>query len=255
MSNDTHFSALRVEALTFRHGRRPPILDGLSFSAPRGATALLGPNGAGKSTLLRALATASAVESGAVRLERASGAFGFDRLRAFRRAVAWLPQDVAVFPGLRVRQHVAYDGWLKGLSRGAAWEAAQPALERVGLWELRDEAATRLSGGQRRRLGIAGALVHEAEVLLLDEPTAGLDPRQRSRFREILAEVAETKIVLVSTHLTDDIDEVFETIVLLTDGAIAFEGSVESFLSPFDSTQTRRERLDAAYASFVRREE
>lgn len=171
--------------------------------------------------------------------------------KRFRQNVAWLPQQVGYFTGLNVREHVAYVGWLKGLSRRAAWSQSMAALEPVGLADKRDCRVKTLSGGQLRRLGIAGALVHDADVLLLDEPTAGLDPNQRNRFRGILMDLPESVHAVVSTHQIEDVHDIFDRIVVLDHGDIVFSGTVPEFLDLSPESGTMPERVSGAYAALI----
>ena len=179
--------SLVFDDITFRYrARQQPILDAFSWSLPSGRTVLLGPNGAGKSTLLSIAADALRPARGWVRLGELTPARRPDRA-AYRRAVGWMPQFVHAVPGLTVQEQVAYAAWLKGIGQRQAWSAAARAIERAGLTEIAGQMASTLSGGQLRRLGLAQVLAHDAAVLLLDEPTAGLDPAQRGRFRDLLA--------------------------------------------------------------------
>ena len=131
---------------------------------------------------------------------------------------------------LRAREQVAYAGWLRGMSRSAAWSGAGQALDRVGLETRADVRTSELSGGQLRRLGLAEALVADPRVLLLDEPTAGLDPEQRARFREALLDLEPSCTVVVSTHQVDDLQGLFDRVVVLVAGRIAYDGPVTAFL-------------------------
>lgn len=242
--------SLSFEQITFRYRRSlRPVLDDFSWQVPAGRTVLLGPNGAGKSTLLALGADALRPTHGRIRFHALDAARRADRA-AYRRAVGWMPQQVRAVPGLTAREQVAYAAWLKGLGRHHAWAAAAQALDRVGLAELAGRKTSMLSGGQLRRAGLAQVLVHDAAVLLLDEPTVGLDPAQRARFRELLAALPPERPVVVSTHQVDDLTELFDTVVVLADGTIKFEGSVEAFLALAPSTVTER-RGEAAYARIV----
>jgi ABC-2 type transport system ATP-binding protein len=161
-----------------------------------------------------------------------------------------MPQHIHAVPGLTAHEQVAYAAWLKGLSKSDASKAALHALAQVGLAELAGRKASTLSGGQLRRLGLAQVLSHSAEVLLLDEPTVGLDPAQRSRFRELLAALPSQYPIVVSTHQVDDLSDVFDTVAVLDGGVIKFEGSVTAFLALAPSTFPER-RAEAAYARIV----
>lgn len=243
--------ALRLDGCDFGYARRRRILNDFSVSFDRGRTVLLGPNGAGKSTLLALLADAIRPQAGAATLEGVGSPTRRSERRAYRAKVAWLPQNLHPFPGLTVREHVAYAGWLKGLSRAEAWERSEAALEAVDLGSHAGHSAMKLSGGQTRRMGLAGALVHDAQAVLLDEPTAGLDPSQRTRFREILQRLSPEMIVVVSTHQTEDVHESYERVVLLVDGQTPFDGSVQDFIAGSNPHADIRDQVAAAYGQFV----
>jgi len=225
-----------------------PVFDGFSWQVPDGCTVILGPNGAGKTTLLSLGATALRPTHGRVSLGKLDSSRRPD-LRTFRRAVGWMPQQVRAIPGLTSREQVAYAGWLKGMSRSAAWTEAAAALERVDLTGEADRLTAQLSGGQQRRVGLAQLLVHEADLLLLHEPTAGLDPGQRARFRETIRQIAQDVPVVVSTHQVDDLTDLFDTVVVMDHGRLPFQGTVEAFmaLAPDGSAH----QAEAAYATLI----
>lgn len=206
------------------------VLSSFSWQAPAGCTVILGPNGAGKSTLLSLGASALRPIKGRVCLGRLDSSSRRD-LRTFRRAVGWLPQRMRPIPGLTSREQTAYAGWLKGMSRSSAWKAALVALERVDLGAEANRLTAELSGGQQRRVGLAQLMVHNSQVVLLDEPTAGLDPAQRSRFRDVLRDIATETPVVVSTHQVDDLTDLIQTVVVLDQGRIRFEGTVAAFMA------------------------
>jgi ABC-2 type transport system ATP-binding protein len=229
-------------------GPAVPVFEAFSWQTPQGRTVLLGPNGAGKTTLLSLGASALRPSRGRI----VAGDLDSSRrgdLRAFRRAVGWMPQQVRAVPGLTAREQVAYAGWLKGMRRSDAWSEALPALDRVGLADEANRRTSQLSGGQQRRVGLASLLVHDASLFLLDEPTVGLDPGQRSRFRETLRELAADRPVVVSTHQVDDLTDLFNTVVVLDHGQIRFQGSVADFMAlapPGDPHPA-----EAAYATLI----
>ncbi len=224
---------LSFEHVSFQYrsaflGRRAtPVVVDFSWSIPPGRTVLLGPNGAGKTTLLSLAATSLIPQAGEVTLDGLSSRH--DRM-ALRRSIGLMPQGTRPIPGFTAREQVAYAGWLRGADAGEAESAASVALERVGLGAEAASLVSTLSGGQQRRVGLAQALVRPARVLLLDEPTAGLDPAQRSRFRSLLAEIPADVPVLVSTHQVDDLTELFDTVVVLNSGQVRFEGAPTEFL-------------------------
>lgn len=211
---------------TFGYRRRSPVIKDFTFAFPRGRTVFLGPNGAGKSTVLSLAASVLRPQSGTV----VYGGRRTDRrgdLAEFRRRIAWLPQHIESVPRLTAREQVAYVGWLKGMNRRDAWDASFGALQRVELADFADRKVHRMSGGQQRRVGVAQSLVHEAEVLLLDEPTAGMDPRQRRVFHEILGGLDQH--VLLSTHDVADLEDTYDHVVVLNGGTVRFAGAVGEF--------------------------
>ncbi|MGW1928210.1 ABC transporter ATP-binding protein [Streptomyces sp. NPDC001919] len=242
---------LHYESCTFRYPRtRRPVLERFDLEFSPGHTVLLGPNGAGKSTLLSLGASASRPQAGCVRYGELDPA---DRrhVRDYRHKVSWLPQRPGFLPGLTCREHVAYVGWLKGMRERDAWRAAPEAIERVGLTEKIDSKVKALSGGQQQRIAIAQALVHDAELLLLDEPTVGLDPHQRRRFLDLLTSLRGTVHVIVSTHDIGDIDQAFDEVVILEAGRTRFRGTVEEFGSHAQPDCAPGRRLESAYASLL----
>lgn len=244
--------ALVFDDIAFRYGRQTPVFTGLALTVDAPATVLLGPNGAGKSTLMAIAASQLTPANGSVSFNGARP----DRRRqaAYRKRVAWIPQHITPVPGLTVREQVAYAGWLKGMSRGAAWEASAGAVERVGLGKLADRKSHQVSGGQLRRVGIAGALTHRSELILMDEPTAGLDPQQRQMFRQLVAELSQRVQVLVSTHQTEDLADLYHQVVVLDQGAVRFQASPADFHALAPASGGSRERAEAAYALLVGQE-
>ncbi|MFX4292523.1 ATP-binding cassette domain-containing protein [Streptomyces bohaiensis] len=240
-----------LDHCTFRYRRRGPrVLDGLELAFPAGRTVLLGPNGAGKSTVLALAASALRPSAGSVRFGALDSAVRA-QLRPYRRDVGWLPQQVTAVPGMTCREQVAYAGWLKGMARGEAWTGAVAALDRVGLAKKADQQASSLSGGQLRRVGVAQTLVHAARLVLMDEPTAGLDPAQRTAFRRTVERLSEVADVIVSTHQTEDLWEVYDHVVVLAGGTVRFLGTVDAFraLAPPDAASGRE--AEAAYAAVL----
>lgn len=240
---------LAFTGVTFRYRRKAaPVVTEFSWTVPSGRTVLLGPNGAGKTTLLSLAADALSAEAGTVSIGSLHSNRRKDRT-AYRRAAGWMPQQIRAVPGLTVREQVAYAAWLKGVSRGRAWELAATAVRRVELEAVEDRLTTQLSGGQLRRVGLAQVLAHEAQVLLLDEPTVGLDPAQRAAFREILGALPREQTVVVSTHQVDDLSELFETVAILNDGELLTQTSVDDFLALAPAGSIRP--AEAAYRSLV----
>ncbi|WP_336051242.1 ATP-binding cassette domain-containing protein [Streptomyces sp. CA2R101] len=239
---------ISISDCSFMYRRGVPVLEGLSLSFGHGATVLLGPNGAGKSTLLGIAASALRPASGHVRIGGLDARSRKD-VREYRRRVGWLPQQVKAVPGLRVREQVAHAGWLKGMSRAEAWKASKRALDQVDLTDLSMRRTTELSGGQKRRLGIAQALVHSAEVVLMDEPTAGLDPSQRATFRDLVGRLSSSVAIVVSTHQTEDLADIYQSVVVLDQGRVRHQGAVGSFLALAPAGTAAERKAEAAYAA------
>ncbi|MEU2507913.1 ATP-binding cassette domain-containing protein [Streptomyces sp. NPDC007863] len=240
--------SLVLEAVSYAYGRRDRrVLNGLDYTVPEGLTILLGPNGAGKTTLLKLAAGASRPLTGTVHLDRVSSLS-----KEYRRKVAWMPQNITAMTGLTAREQVAYTGWLKGMNRGEAWEAAATALDRVQMSEHSGVRTKRLSGGQLRRVGVASALVHGARVLLLDEPTAGMDPTQRRVFRDLVLRLATDEVrVLLSTHDVADLAEEADHVTTLTRGVITYSGSTGDFLGHAPAGTPEARRAEASYTALT----
>ncbi|MEV0591777.1 ABC transporter ATP-binding protein [Nonomuraea cavernae] len=204
---------------------RHRALSGLTFTTGPGVTGLLGPNGAGKTTLIRLLATVLAADSGSVHL------LGRDSVRdrlEIRRRLGYLPQDPGFQRGFTVFEFVDYVAILKEMvNRRARHDEVRRVIGEVGLTDVSGKRIRTLSGGMRRRVGIAQALLGEPELVLLDEPTAGLDPEQRLRFRDLISRIGENRTVLLSTHQTEDVAALCERIVVLRNGASVFSGTPE----------------------------
>lgn len=192
-----------------------------------GRTLLLGPNGAGKSTLLRLLGGLLRPTGGRILLD------GEPVLaRSLQQLVGFMPREIAGLAGLTVFESVRYAAWLAGLPKRSALAAAKEAVAAVGLWDKRDAKSTDLSGGQLRRMGLASVLAGTPSVLLLDEPTAGLDPAQRHRFRDVLLGLPDDLIVVVSTHQVDDVDDSYHQVRVLADGELRWKGTPQEAMAP-----------------------
>lgn len=215
---------IRVDGVSKTFGRTT-ALDDVSFDVERGVIGLLGPNGAGKTSLLRILATVALPDIGRVCIDRWDAADPAERVE-IRRRLGYLPQELGLYQGFTVFQFVDYVAALKQMrkrsERAAAVEGALDAVDMLGASRKRIRT---LSGGMRRRVGIAQALVGHPELLLLDEPTTGLDPEQRAQFRRLIASLGEERTVILSTHLVEDIAAVCRQVVVLIGGKVAFEGA------------------------------
>ena len=219
----TYAWAVHAEGLIVRAGRHRAV-DGLDLALGPGVHGLLGPNGAGKTTLMRCLATVIRPAGGGLTLLGRDVA-GQGHLRAVRRGLGYLPQHFGCYPRFTVREFVAYMAWLKEMPKADVAGAVQRAIDRVGLSDRADRKLKTLSGGMLRRGGIAQAIVNDPRVLLLDEPTVGLDPEQRLAFRDLLRDLGVDSCVLVSTHLVEDVMAACTDVVVVDAGRLVFRGT------------------------------
>jgi len=204
--------------------RRTRAVAGVDLSIGPGVFGLLGPNGAGKTTLLRTLATVSRPDSGAVTLLGRDPADHRQR-REIRRRLGYLPQTLSYYPAFTVAEFVEYFALLKEMPREQVPGAVARAIDRVGLAGRARSRLRTLSGGMLRRAGIAQAIVNDPQLLLLDEPTAGLDPEQRVEFRALLREIGTRSTVVVSTHLVEDVGAACTQVALMLAGRVVFTGT------------------------------
>ncbi|MER6155981.1 ATP-binding cassette domain-containing protein [Streptomyces sp. NPDC001868] len=207
--------------------RRTLVLDELTLTLGEGVHALLGPNGAGKSTLLRVLATSYSATEGTLTLLDRDPRVPAQRLE-IRRRLGYLPQEFGVFRGYTVREFLSYAAWLREMPGGRIPEAVTRAAEAVGLGDRLGDKLRTLSGGMKQRVGIAQAVVNSPTLLLLDEPTAGLDPRQRSEFHGLVRRLGRTACVVVSTHLMEDVEGACDDVTVLASGRVAFHGPLDA---------------------------
>jgi len=204
---------------------RTQALDGVSFEVGSGVTGLLGPNGAGKTTLLRILATVLAPDHGDVRMMALSPSLMRER-QEIRRRLGYLPQDPGFQRGFSVTEFVDYVAILKEMSnRKARREEVRRVIELVDLTSVSGKRIRALSGGMKRRVALAASLLGDPDLLVLDEPTAGLDPEQRLRFRELVSIAGEGRSVVLSTHQTEDVAALCRDVVVLHQGRVHFQGS------------------------------
>jgi len=215
---------LEIDSLVVDYGRLV-ALNGVSLRFTEGVTGLLGPNGAGKSSLMRVLATASTPRSGRVLYDGVPlGSTG--TLRQLRSTIGYLPQNPGLYPSFRVGQFVEHIALLKELAdRRTRRDEVERVLAEVELSDHTSERISTLSGGMRQRLALACALVGDPRLLVLDEPTVGMDPEQRIRFRETVGRSGRNKIVILSTHQTDDVAALCSTVVVLQKGSVRFTGT------------------------------
>jgi len=244
--------AWEIEAtgLQVRAGRTRMAVDRLDLKLGTGVHGLLGPNGAGKTTLIRALATVLRPAGGTLHLLGESVG-GRGEHRALRRRIGYLPQEFGYYKRFRVREFIEYMAWLKEVPKAEIPGAVQRAVERVGLADRADDRMKTLSGGMVRRVGIAQAIVNDPSILLLDEPTVGLDPAQRLRFRELLQELGTDTCVLVSTHLVEDVAAACTDVVLFAEGRLVFQGLPDELASMGGPEDLGDSPLERGYSALL----
>ncbi len=214
---------LHLSDLVYVYPNGTRALDGVSLELPAGMFGLLGPNGAGKSTLMRCIATLQVPQSGRIQMD------GLDVLadpEALRRVLGYLPQDFGVYPRVSAWDMLDHLAILKGLSApGERREAVERLLRQVNLWDVRRKAIAGFSGGMRQRFGIAQALLGNPRLVIVDDPTAGLDPEERNRFLNLLAEIGENVVVILSTHIVEDVAELCPRRGILAGGRVVAQGA------------------------------
>jgi ABC-2 type transport system ATP-binding protein len=245
---------MNVEAtdLTRRLGRTQAVA-GVTLAVGTGVFGLLGPNGAGKTSLLRMMATVIPPSSGQLRLlGRDPGAYG--PRREIRRRLGYLPQNMGYYPRFTVVEFVEYFALLKEMPPSQVRRAVAAAVERVGLGDKAKARLRTLSGGMLRRVGIAQAIVNDPELLLLDEPTAGLDPEQRMAFRTLLRDLGQHATVMVSTHLVEDVGAACTRVGLMDQGRIVFSGTPQELIGRGEGSHAAGDApLERGYSAVLTR--
>ncbi|RAK70766.1 ABC transporter ATP-binding protein [Hymenobacter edaphi] len=220
--------SLVLHNLTKTYPNGVPALRGVTLTIPRGLYGLLGPNGAGKSTLMRTIATLQAPDAGRITFD---GHDIFADAEAHRARLGYLPQDFGVYPGVSAFDLLEYVAVLKGLHDKAARRAQiEGLLVQTNLWEHRKRAVSGFSGGMRQRFGIAQALLGQPRLMVVDEPTAGLDPEERNRFHNLLSEIGEQVVVILSTHIVEDVRQLCPRMAILAGGRVLREGAPDALV-------------------------
>jgi len=225
---------VEITEVTRRFGKTQAVA-GVTMQTGAGVFGLLGPNGAGKTSLLRMMATVIPPTSGQIRLLGRDPS-AYPQRRQIRRRLGYVPQQLGYYPRFTVVEFVEYFALLKEMPAGEVPRAVATAVERVGLGEQAKAQLRTLSGGMLRRVGIAQAIVNEPELLLLDEPTAGLDPEQRVTFRALLRELGQRATVIVSTHLVEDVGAACGEVALMDRGRIVFQGTPDELTARGEGT-------------------
>ena len=214
---------LTIKNLVHVYGNGTRALDDVSLNVPTGMFGLLGPNGAGKSTLMRSIATLQTPTSGSIDFD------GIDVIKEpekLRRTLGYLPQDFGVYPRVSAYDMLDHMAVLKGVASGKdRKQTVETLLQQTNLWSVRNKAIAGFSGGMRQRFGIAQALIGNPQLIIVDEPTAGLDPEERNRFLNLLAEIGENVVIILSTHIVEDVADLCPRMAVLAGGRIQLEGA------------------------------
>ena len=214
---------LEIANLSHTYANGTVALADVSLSIPRGMYGLLGPNGAGKSTLMRTVATLQEPTQGTIRFGDIDVLAEPEKLR---RRLGYLPQDFGVYPRVSAYSMLDQVAVLKGITAKSDRKAVvETLLNQTNLWAVRDKSIAGFSGGMRQRFGIAQALIGNPELIIVDEPTAGLDPEERNRFLNLLAAIGDNVVVILSTHIVDDVADLCPRMAVLANGRVQLEGS------------------------------
>ena len=217
---------LQVEHI-YKSYRKKEALKDICFTLHKGTYGLLGENGAGKSTLMRMMATVDFPTKGEIRYD-GKDIYAMDE--KYRGLIGYMPQNYNVYPGFTAKDFLEYMGVLKGIPKEKLRSRIDEVLEFVNLSDAADKKVKTFSGGMKRRIGIAQAIINEPEILILDEPTAGLDPKERIRFSNIISDMGKDKIVLLSTHIVSDIEAIASELVVMKKGKILETGNVDELV-------------------------
>ena len=210
---------LSVDRITKQYKNKIAV-DRISFELTEGVTGLLGANGAGKTTLMRMMAGILTPTSGEINADGINVS-----TENYRALLGYLPQDFGYYPEFSAKEFLEYFAALKGIDKRKAKEKTKELLELVGLSDVAGKKIKSFSGGMKQRVGIAQALLNDPKILILDEPTAGLDPKERVRFRTLIEELGKNSIVLLSTHIVTDIEHIADRIIMMKDGSMIWQGN------------------------------
>ena len=220
---------LELDHVTHTYANGTRALDDVTLSVPKGMFGLLGPNGAGKSTLMRTVATLQSPTSGSIIFDGIDILAMPDRLR---ERLGYLPQDFGVYPRVSAYDMLDHMAVLKGIAAaGERRDTVETLLNQTNLWAVRKKAIAGFSGGMRQRFGIAQALIGNPSIIIVDEPTAGLDPEERNRFLNLLAEIGENVVIILSTHIVEDVADLCPRMAVLAAGRIQLEGEPQALIA------------------------
>ena len=247
---------LQIRGLSKTYANGVHALKNVDLDIPRGMFGLLGPNGAGKSSLMRTLATLQEADAGSATLTTADGAT-IDILRdkdALRRKLGYLPQDFGVYPKVSALDLLDHFAVLKGLTaRKQRKEVVEALLQQVNLWDARKRKLGTYSGGMRQRFGIAQALLGNPQLVIVDEPTAGLDPEERNRFLNLLAEIGENVAVILSTHIVEDVTDLCPTMAIMNKGEVLLTGRPADAINALQAQVWRKQVAKSALPGYESR--
>jgi ABC-2 type transport system ATP-binding protein len=241
---------LSIRNLTHVYPNGTRALDAVNLDIPAGMFGLLGPNGAGKSSLMRCLATLQIPSQGQIRFGELDV---LQQPEALRAMLGYLPQDFGVYPRVSAQDMLDHLAVLKGIaSRGERKDTVEALLRQVNLWDVRKKAIAGFSGGMRQRFGIAQALIGNPRLIIVDEPTAGLDPEERNRFNNLLSEIGESVVVILSTHIVDDVTDLCPRMAVLVGGRIVSTGTPAELIAALQGriwqASIEKHELEAAKA-------
>lgn len=229
---------LEITNLTKTYSNDVKAMSNVSLSISKGMFGLLGPNGAGKSTLMRTIATLQAPDRGSVSF---NGSDVLKDPKSLRQQLGYLPQDFGVYPRMSARALLDHLAVLKGISnKRERRRVVGELLEQTNLKDVGNKAVASYSGGMRQRFGIAQALLGDPQIIIVDEPTAGLDPEERNRFHNLLSEIGENVVVILSTHIVEDVSDLCPAMAIMSDGAIVAEGAPADLIDSIEGKVWRK---------------
>ena len=222
---------LEIKNLTKIYGKKRAN-DGITVTLENGVYGLLGPNGSGKTTLMKQITTLIKPDKGEI-LYNGKDIFNMDD--KYRNIIGYLPQEFGVYKNFTAKQFLQYVGALKGMSGKNLNSKVNELLELVGLYDVRNKSIGKFSGGMKRRVGISQVLLNDPKIIVLDEPTAGLDPQERTRFRNLIAKISRDKIIILSTHIISDIESVAKETIMVKEGKLLMKGTHREILSDMNN--------------------
>jgi ABC-2 type transport system ATP-binding protein len=225
---------LRISNLSKTYANGVQALRDVSLEIPRGMFGLLGPNGAGKSTLMRTIATLQEADTGSITLDDIDVLKQKDEVR---KVLGYLPQEFGVYPRISAETLLDHFALLKGIARAGERKAVvQALLQQTNLWDVRKRNLGTFSGGMRQRFGIAQALLGDPKLIIVDEPTAGLDPQERNRFLNLLSEIGENVVIILSTHIVEDVSDLCRRMAIISQGRVLRSGDPREVIDSLRGT-------------------